>query len=266
MKRTIARPSAWMAGLVFATASFAIPMGASATTLEISITNTQSTGGLFLTPVFTAIHDGSLDFFTPGTAASAELESLAEDGMTAGVQGLADAAGAVSGVAVGTSVAPPPLNPGETATLRLDVADPTTNRFLSFLSMVIPSNDAFIGNGNPLAYELFDMAGNFTGIGPISVLGGQVWDAGTEVNDGQGAAFNAAGGTSTDEGGTVALFGDLSPLLFQTTAAGPEITSVPGTGDVLAVINVAAVPLPAGGVLLLAALGAGAGLARRRAV
>ena len=48
--------------------------------------------------------------------------------------------------------------------------------------MVIPSNDAWIGNGNPMAYEVIDSAGNFIGTEFI-VAGTDVLDAGTEMND-----------------------------------------------------------------------------------
>ena len=48
--------------------------------------------------------------------------------------------------------------------------------------MVIPSNDAFIANGNPLAHPLFDDAGRFVGEDFV-VAGAEVLDAGTEAND-----------------------------------------------------------------------------------
>ncbi len=48
--------------------------------------------------------------------------------------------------------------------------------------MIIPSNDAFVANGNPLAFPIFDSAGGFLGA-DFTVLGSQVLDAGTEVND-----------------------------------------------------------------------------------
>ena len=70
--------------------------------------------------------------------------------------------------------------------------------------MIIPSNDAFIGNEDPLAYELFDAEGNFTGRVTIDIFASDIYDSGTEVNDGQGAAgfslgLNGDGGTSTDD-------------------------------------------------------------------
>lgn len=57
-----------------------------------------------------------------------------------------------------------------------------TSRYLSYASMVIPSNDAFIANGNPAAIPVFNAMGQFVG-GSFLVLGSMIWDAGTEVND-----------------------------------------------------------------------------------
>jgi len=51
--------------------------------------------------------------------------------------------------------------------------------------MVIPTNDSFIGNGDPLAYQVFNALGeinDMTGVFTIQVFGSDIWDAGTEVN------------------------------------------------------------------------------------
>ena len=57
-----------------------------------------------------------------------------------------------------------------------------SSRYLNYASMVLPSNDAFIANGNPQAHEIFDGNGNFLGADFV-VTGEEVLDAGTEVND-----------------------------------------------------------------------------------
>jgi hypothetical protein len=235
---------------------------ATATTLEISITNNQSEDGLYLTPLFLALHDGGFDAFDAGSAASAGVEALAEGGDASGVIATAQGAGAQTGVITspGGFGPLPIIDPGETASIRINV-DPSTGRYLSFLSMIIPSNDGFIGNDNPEAYAIFDDTGTWAGLGPIEVTLADIWDAGTEVNDNLGAAFNTAGGTSTDEDGTIGLFGDLSVLFGQNTADGTTIGSTLGSS--LATITVASVPLPAGLPLLGSALLL-AGLAGRR--
>ena len=48
--------------------------------------------------------------------------------------------------------------------------------------MVIPSNDAFVANGEPVAHRVFDESGNFVPV-EFAILGSAVNDAGTEVND-----------------------------------------------------------------------------------
>ena len=48
--------------------------------------------------------------------------------------------------------------------------------------MVLPSNDAFIANGNPQAHPIFDSNGMFVAQDFIDGGGSNVLDAGTEVN------------------------------------------------------------------------------------
>ncbi len=238
---------------------------ASAATLKISVTNTQAADGVYLTPLFTALHDGSFDSFDSGSAASASVENLAEEGDPGGLVADARAAGAVADVIFAPAGfgGAPVIDPGETATIFLDV-DPNSARFLSFMSMVIPSNDIFIGNDDPMAYEVFDMAGNFTGLGPIDIFSDDAWDAGTELNNGLGAPFNTAGGTATDVDGLITPASDrLFFLNGQETVAGTTINLAQGRNQ-LARIEVSAVPLPAGLPLLLAGLGAFGWMRRRQ--
>ncbi len=173
--------------------------------------NLAPANGRFLTPVWIGVHDGTFDVFDSGSPASAELERLAEDGSVAPLSGLFDgsAAGTVQSTVFGPTI--PPIAPGESSTITLAVdAGLATSRYLSFASMVIPSNDAFVGNGGPLAHEIIDGGGNFIDQ-QIMVMGSQVWDTGSEVNDETPAntAFfgQAAPDTGVEEGGNVALHG-----------------------------------------------------------
>jgi len=236
---------------------------AQAATLEVSITNESTTDGLFLTPVLSIFHDGSFDAFDEGSAASAGVEAIAEGGQVGTVLQAATDAGANAGVLANPAgfAGAPLIDPGETATLLFDVNP--DDRYFSFLSMVIPSNDLFIGNDNPMAYEVFDAAGLFTNLGTINVYGGDVWDGGTEANDNQGAAFNPGGGTSTDTTDVITRLSSLSFLLGEERGAGGTVGSVQGSQDLLATINIAAVPLPAGLPMLIAGLGL-LGLTKRR--
>ena len=116
------------------------------------------------------------------------------------------AAGRIQAVAPGPSGA---IAPGDVArmTLRIDPNDPSS-RYFSYTSMVIPSNDAFVANGSPLAHMVFDASGAFN-FAPFIVNGSEVLDAGTEVNDEVPAntAFfgQAAPNVGMDEGGNVVL-------------------------------------------------------------
>lgn len=156
---------------------------ASAATLRVTIENLAPINGGFLTPAWVGFHDGTFDLYDRGESLDdfTGLESLVEDGDTSQLTD-AFAADNPDGVqATLLSDGPPPLEPGELTSFTLDV-DPATNQYFSYASMVIPSNDAFIANGNPLAHEIFDDAGNFLGADFI-ILGSDVLDGGTEVND-----------------------------------------------------------------------------------
>lgn len=248
------------AGVLVAVAgAFALP--AAARTLEITVTNEQGDDGLFLTPFLFVMHNGTFDAFDEGLPALPALEDLAEEGSVSGLQGLAG--GFPTGVAANAAGFPgaPVLDPGESASVRIDV-DPSETPYLSYFSMVIPSNDIFIGNVNAAQNQVFSPSGALA-LDEIRIYGDQAWDAGTEVNNGEGAAFSNAR-PSTDETGVVSRLSDLSILLGTPRASGGVVGTVPGSGDLLASISIAAVPLPAAFPLMLAALGGLGFVARRR--
>ena len=72
--------------------------------------------------------------------------------------------------------------------------------------MIIPSNDAFVANGDPTAHAVFNDAGEFIGA-DFEILGTEINDAGTEVNDESpmNTAFfgQAAPDTGDTEGGVI---------------------------------------------------------------
>ena len=146
----------------------AMAMPAAATTLRITITNDQANNGFALTPVYTAFHNGDFDSYDPGVAATPGLEALAEVGNFGPIRDERIAAttgnGNPSTGAVFSSFTPDggrrPLFGGESATVDVDITNIATQRYFSFLSMVIPTNDLFVGNGNPFAFELFDAMGD----------------------------------------------------------------------------------------------------------
>jgi len=171
------------------------------TELRISIKNTSGEGGTALTPFFAGFHDGSFDLYEGGEAASAGLEALAEDGNNAVVAGeLVEADADAQSINVAGDRGP--IAAGERASATVHV-NGVSNGFLTLGSMILPSNDAFIGTGEPL--QLFDAYGNFLGAQTVVFTGENVLDAGTEYNTEQDAAFinQTAPNTGLTEGGVV---------------------------------------------------------------
>ena len=210
----LSRRAALTTAVAFGTVT-TLATAASAATLRVTVENLAPINGGFLTPAWVGFHDGTFDLYDRGESLDGfpGLESLVEDGDTAQLTD-AFAAEEPAGVqATLLSDGPPPLEPGELTSFTLDV-DPATNQYFSYASMVIPSNDAFIANGNPLAHEIFDDAGNFLGADFV-VLGSDVLDGGTEVNDELpfSTAFlgQAAPNTGTDENGVVTEHPGLIP-------------------------------------------------------
>lgn len=178
-----------------ATVLLAGPAGAAG--LLVTVENRAPTNGLYLTPFWVAFHDGTFDLFDAGEVLppGGGLENVAEDGVTSVLMAefaASDAAanGGIDGVIVAPEGFPgaPVFDPHDEASALFDV-DPAVNRYFSFASMVIPSNDAFVANESPTRYELFDDEGEFNGPIVIDVRGSMAWDAGTEANTEMDAAF-----------------------------------------------------------------------------
>lgn len=243
--------------------------------VKVEISNLFTDGGLALTPVWTGFHDGNFDTFDLGSAASPALQSLAENGDMSGIreQFAAESTG-IDGAVFGPAGFPgaPVIEPGEVTSAFFDINNVDSGYF-SFLSMLIPTNDAFIGNANPDQYSLFDMLGNFVGL-DIIVLGTQVWDSGTELNRGFGSPFLVGGDAQDrqDENGVVGqhqglqvLAGGLS-IIGGQTPAGYSIDELAAdftaAGFQVARIRVSEVSAPAVGVFI--SLIAGMLLLRRK--
>lgn len=270
-----------IAGLCLWGALGLLSSSAQATAIQVEIENRSPTDGLFFTPVWLGFHDGGFDTFDAGSAASSGLERLAEDG-NAGPIGSALASAqsdSFSAVVLGPSGFPgaPVFDPGEIATVQFDL-DPTANRFLSYLSMLIPSNDAFFGNADALA--LFDPLGVFVGDITISVLGSNIYDAGTEDNTEIAAAFlnqSTANEGSETVGGVITQHLGFDPtgnILGQTNPPGfffdpvlADFTRDNGLVEIaeIRITQATQVPEPnAAALMLIGALGIGASQLRRR--
>ncbi len=168
-----------LGGAIVAIASLSTT--SNAVMLRVSIMNLAPSQGTFLTPMWFGLHNGSFDLYDNGQPISAQLERLAEDGSTAPISSLFTTTGA--GLTQGTLNGIGAIGPGQTASMTFEINGAlSTSRFFSYASMIIPSNDAFIANGNPTLFQAFDSSGNFTAIDFI-VGGDRVLDAGSEVND-----------------------------------------------------------------------------------
>ena len=240
---------------------------AHAALIKIKIENLAPTNGTLFTPLWVGVHDGSFDLFDAGAPASAQLERLAEDGnpgplgtlFSSGMQGV------IFGPGIGAG-SPPIFGPGGSGEIVLDLGTGATDLYLSFASMLLPSNDAFFGNGNPTAYKVRD-GGNVNGQS-IMILGSQIYDAGTEVNTEAAADTPVLGqmvaDTGTAEGGVVALHGGFIP-------GGPILTAFPNAdftanGYQVARITVTEVPEPGTLALLAGGLGMAGWMRRKRKV
>lgn len=247
-------------GLAFSLGCFAV-LQTNAALITVIVENLSPQDGTLLTPMWVGFHDGGFDIYDIGVAATPGLERIAEDGNTAPLSGefLGSGNGTVDGV-----VAPGgPFNPGASAMMNFNIdGSLASSRYFSYTSMVIPSNDAFIGNGNPMAHEIFDAGGNFIGADFI-VLGTAVRDAGTEVNDeipaNTAALGQAAPNTGVAEGGTVQVHGGFIP-------GGNILTAIPAgdfTQSGYQVARIRVIPEPS--TLLLLGIGSLA-LVRKRAI
>lgn len=258
--------AAAITGLMAATA-------ASAITLNITVTNNQAEGGLSFTPLYTAIHDDSFDAFNVGEAATSGVETIAETGNPMIVAGERQAVDPDSvGAVLASPDGPPPVQPGETVTTEVEI-DATSPLFFTFLSMVLPSNDTFIGNDDAL--QIFGENGEFLGPQTIEVTGNDIYDAGTEINDLFGSAFVAGEDISLggEEGGVISAATSLSVFAGAELATGDILGSAeqidfvanPGAFSLatITISEVAPVPLPASALLLLTGIG-GIAVSRRR--
>ena len=188
---------------------------AQATEIKVEVSNLFAAGGLALTPVWAGFHNGTFDTFDLDSAASSELQALAENGDMSGIRAsFAASSTGVDGAVFGPEGFPgaPVIEPGEVTSAYFSINNIDSGYF-SFLSMLIPTNDAFIGNDRPDQYSLFDMLGKFVGL-DILVLGSQVWDSGTELNTGFGSPFLVGAGAQgrQDENSVVSVHAGLQIL------------------------------------------------------
>ncbi|PVV12083.1 MAG: hypothetical protein B6D77_05870 [gamma proteobacterium symbiont of Ctena orbiculata] len=155
---------------------------------EISVEITNLTNAIYFTPLLVATHNRHTDLFEVGTAASANLQAMAEGGNIDGLIADVKASG-------GEYVANPAsglLAPGATAEAVIE-RPRKRNRFLSVVGMLLPTNDGFVGLDS---LRVPKKKGTYT-----YYLHG--YDAGTEANDEiiTGGGAPGAPGIPADPGG-----------------------------------------------------------------
>jgi len=162
---------------------------ASAQSFKITITNLSPN---VLSPTAFITHDAGFDLFDEGSAASPEVQLLAETGNNTGVLSLAslsasvfDYTGATGGI----------LHQGDSGMALID-ADPV-HQWLTFMAMMGVSNDGFIG-GTTGDSPISLFSGNSPLSGTYIIMPADVWDAGTEVNDELATSVGAFGAGPTD--------------------------------------------------------------------
>lgn len=134
---------------------------------DLSITATNLTQGLHFTPILTTAHASDSHIFMVGEAATAELQAMAEGGDISGLVSMLSNADANNSENPAAGL----LAPGMSTTYTL--TNDTANTHLSFATMVLPSNDGFVGLDS---WEIPTEAGTYT----IML---NAYDAGTEANN-----------------------------------------------------------------------------------
>ncbi len=139
-------------------------------TYKVTITNLTISGQWFTPPVV-ATHNKNVQLFAPRSPASFELKEIAENGnLTPLVEALSVNPG-VYDLVVAVAGDPPPLMPQGSVTFEITAANGA--KFLSFVSMLICTNDGFTGV-NSLRLPKH--------IGQTARARSIAFDAGTEIN------------------------------------------------------------------------------------
>ena len=250
-----------VAALSFGASAYASPVN-----VIVTIENLAAANSVSFAPLRVGFNNGSFDSFNLGQTAGAPIVSIAEGG--GGGAWFPAFAAADPTATLGTVLGPgaPPLQPGQASSATF-IVDSAINQFFTFAAMVIPSNDYFIGNDDPMQYRLFDASGNLN-LSSISLKASDIWESGSELFNPLNAAFLQIGTNALrdPENGVVTRdFAELSEFDGLVTATGYTFKSaLTANTDIYKItFGVSAVPVPAALPLMASALGV-FGLAKRR--
>lgn len=184
---------------------------------EITVSITNLTQGMLFTPRLLVAHTGAVDLFEPGTAASEGLTAIAEGGDTS-----------VLSTALDTNYPADQSNqtfggPLAAATTSADYTfDTNDHPYLSLLTMLIPTNDAFAGLDS---WAIPTTPGTYT----VTL---NAYDSGTEANDEINSATSNLTGPNGEALGGVGVPGMAAPPPTQDNlgsgGSGVAIESVGG--------------------------------------
>jgi len=247
-------------GLLLATSAATVAQ-ADPVRLTVTVQNLAPANGIAFAPLHVGFGAGLFDAFDLGSAAGAPIRSVAEGGAGGDWQA---AFGAAEPDAVRSTIGGL-LLAGSSAQMSF-LLDSVSQGFFTFASMVVPSNDFFIGNDDPQEYALFDANGALQ-IGAITVSAREIWDAGSEVFDPAAAAFVGDNDLRTPQNSVVAFnFAELAAFNGLATGAGYTFNSMLPAGSEVYRISfaVSAVPEPGSLAMLTAGLLSIGFLTRRR--
>lgn len=135
---------------------------------DVSVTNL--TPNQPMSPLAVLTHNTNFDLFEVGQSASVDLEYLAEGGSNAELIALSNSDANVHQGISGNGL----ILSGEQDTVSIRV-DPNQEGYISVGSMLVNTNDAFVGESG-LSLKSLAVGDTFT-------MNMNVWDSGTELND-----------------------------------------------------------------------------------
>jgi hypothetical protein len=154
---------------LFITLALAEIAASNTTAAELDIKITNLTHSSWFTPILIAAHSDSSQLFSAGSVASTSLQAMAEGG---DISGLSADLTAVNATIV-ENPAEGLLSPGASTSTSLNTDGAPDNMRLSIVSMLLPSNDGFMGLN---AVEIPSDAGTY-------IFDVSAYDAGTEANN-----------------------------------------------------------------------------------